>query len=108
MKADQLPVWLARLGVPPEIISIGVEADDHWCLVMDAATDGAPPGYEVFWREQGNRYDWAKFSSEQVACFYLYGRLAWSQVVRGAASGLDVPVEPATAPIPLAPPPPRG
>jgi hypothetical protein len=48
----------------------------------------------VFWREQGNRYDWARFSNEQVACHYLFGRLTWAQVARGAVGVLPA-VEPA-------------
>jgi hypothetical protein len=44
--------------------------------------------WEVFWREQGNRYDWASFSNEQVACHYLFGRLTWAQVSRGAVGVL--------------------
>jgi hypothetical protein len=38
----------------------------------------------VFWQEQGNRYDWARFDDESVACHYLFGRLAWAQVARGS------------------------
>lgn len=109
MRADQLVGWLERIGVPTGIVSIGAEADDHWCLLTDNA---GQPGWEVFWREQGNRYDWARFTSEQVACFYLYGRLAWSQVVRGALGTAPptTPPEPdasgtATAPLRLDRPP---
>ncbi|OXM47715.1 hypothetical protein [Amycolatopsis alba] len=75
--------WLAALGVPAEVVSVGTEADNAWCLML-SEEEGAEPAWEVFWREQGNRYDWARFTSEQVACHYLFGRLAWSQVARGA------------------------
>ena len=47
----------------------------------------------MFWREQGNRYDWARFSNEVVACHYLFGRLTWAQVVRGAVGVLPVAAE---------------
>jgi hypothetical protein len=99
LKADNLVEWLKAIGVPPEVVSVGVEADDAWCLVRDDNTDGATgeAGWEVFWREQGNRYDWARFSSEQVACFYLFGRLSWTQTVRKAITVND----PNPAPAPL-------
>ncbi|WP_033293251.1 hypothetical protein [Amycolatopsis jejuensis] len=83
MNTQSVRKWLDVIGVPEEVVSIGREADNTWCLQPTA--DG---GWEVFWREQGNRYDWAAFTSEQVACHYLFGRLTWSQVVRGAVGVL--------------------
>ncbi|GAA1990458.1 hypothetical protein [Amycolatopsis minnesotensis] len=82
MNVESIVRWLETIGVPTEVISVGTEADNAWCLLR-AEEDGAP-AWEVFWREQGNRYDWARFTNEQVACHYLFGRLAWSQVARGA------------------------
>ena len=85
MNAESISEWLTAVGVPPAIVSIGVEADNAWCLVRDEhADDEGVYAWEVFWREQGNRYDWARFTNEQVACHYLFGRLTWAQVVRGA------------------------
>jgi len=85
LNVETVAGWLAAVGVPPQVVSIGAEADDAWCLLRDDPADpGADPEWEVFWREQGNRYDWARFSNEQVACFYLFGRLAWTQVASGA------------------------
>ena len=95
MNAESVVELLAAVGVPAGVVSIGVEADNTWCLVAD--TDRENPGWEVFWREQGNRYDWARFTSEQVACHYLFGRLTWSQVVRGVVGVLPVAEETATA-----------
>ena len=94
MNSESVPMWLAAVGVPAEVVSIGAETDNAWCLVRDdeVAADGTV-GWEVFWREQGNRYDWARFSNELVACHYLFGRLTWAQVARGA-----VGVLPATTP----------
>ena len=96
MNADTVAQWLDVVGVPAEVVSIGAEADNAWCLLpcepedlgdgQDGAADPAAhraPEWEVFWREQGNRYDWARFSNEQVACFYLFGRLAWTQTASG-------------------------
>ncbi|GGS25231.1 MULTISPECIES: hypothetical protein [Actinokineospora] len=84
MNAESIAEWLRAVGVPEQVVSIGAEVDNTWCLLRDPAGDA----WEVFWREQGNRYDWARFSSEQVACHYLFGRLVWSQVVRGAVGVL--------------------
>jgi hypothetical protein len=87
MNSDSVLGWLEAMGVPAEVVSIGAECDDAWCLLR-TDTDGQP-GWEVFWREQGNRYDWAWFSSEHVACVYLFGRLMWTQALRGVVGTLD-------------------
>lgn len=103
MNVESIGRWLSAIGVPPEVISIGAEADNAWCVlrterVLPERPEQERPGagervvvaWEVFWREQGNRYDWASFTNEQVACHYLFGRLAWSQVARGAVGTLRV------------------
>jgi len=82
VNTDTVARWLEAAGVPAGVVSIGAEADNAWCVLRRDAGDGSE--WEVFWREQGNRYDWARFSNEQVACFYLFGRLAWTQVASGA------------------------
>jgi hypothetical protein len=85
MKAESIIDWLGSVGVPAELVSVGAERDNAWCLIRDDAPDeNGVIGWDVFWREQGNRYDWARFGNEQVACHYLFGRLTWSQVARGA------------------------
>lgn len=85
MNAESITEWLSAVGVPSEVVSVGKEADNAWCLVRDETADeDGNYAWEVFWREQGNRYDWARFTNEQVACHYLFGRLTWAQVVRGA------------------------
>ncbi|MEV4731680.1 hypothetical protein [Saccharopolyspora sp. NPDC049426] len=88
MNSESVLGWLIAMGVPEELVSIGAEADDAWCLLRTESESG--PGWEVFWREQGNRYDWASFSNEQVACFYLFGRLTWTQALRGVVGPVDV------------------
>jgi hypothetical protein len=82
MNSDSILGWLLAVGVPTEIVSIGGEADNTWCLIKEGDS------WEVFWREQGNRYDWARFTAEDVACHYLFGRLTWAQVVRGSVGVL--------------------
>ncbi|QUH04884.1 hypothetical protein HUO13_32580 [Saccharopolyspora erythraea] len=94
MNSESVLGWLESMGVPPALVSVGAEADDRWCLVREDA-DGVA-GWEVFWREHGNRYDWARFSSEQVACFYLFGRLTWTQALRGVVGPLDAAGSPAS------------
>lgn len=88
MNAESIQGWLLAVGVPAEVVSIGAEADNTWCLLP------TEEGVEVFWREQGNRYDWAAFTSEDVACHYLFGRLVWAQVVRGAVGVLPQEAKP--------------
>jgi hypothetical protein len=89
MDAESILRWLMTVGVPAEVVSVGTEADNAWCLLRDEQPDGDPT-WEVFWREQGNRYDWARFTNEQVACHYLFGRLVFAQVARGAVGPLPV------------------
>ena len=100
MNAESITTWLRAVGVPDEVVSIGAEADNTWCLLRDdhSAEEGGAVTWEVFWREQGNRYDWASFSNEQVACHYLFGRLAWAQVSRGAVGVLPATEEPQLQP----------
>ena len=102
MNAESVTSWLLAVGVPTEVVSVGAEADNAWCLLReelppDPETGEVAVAWEVFWREQGNRYDWARFTNEQVACHYLFGRLAWAQVARGAVGVLpdqEKPAEP--------------
>lgn len=98
MNAESVAGWLAAIGVPAGVVSVGAEADDAWCLLRDdsvlAENGEQAPEWEVFWREQGNRYDWARFTNEQVACFYLFGRLAWTQLASGVLN-LPPPAQPA-------------
>jgi hypothetical protein len=95
VNADTVARWIDAIGVPAGVVSIGAETDNAWCLLRcepehttspeGANTpDGPTAEWEVFWREQGNRYDWARFTNERVACFYLFGRLAWTQTASGA------------------------
>ncbi|PRX44321.1 hypothetical protein B0I33_112199 [Prauserella shujinwangii] len=89
MNTESIVRWLEAVGVPHEVVSVGSEADNSWCLLRnEEPTDDGEVTWEVFWREQGNRYDWARFTNEQVACHYLFGRLAWAQVARGAVGVL--------------------
>lgn len=89
MNIESIMRWLEAVGVPPEVVSLDAEADNTWCVLRGEEVDDAGGvAWEVFWREQGNRYDWARFTNEQVACHYLFGRLTWAQVARGAVGVL--------------------
>jgi hypothetical protein len=99
MNVESITTWLETVGVPAEVISVGTEADNAWCLLREEPLgDEGAVTWEVFWREQGNRYDWARFTNEQVACHYLFGRLTWAQVARGAVGVLPAVAEPPAAP----------
>ncbi|SDK57185.1 hypothetical protein SAMN04487820_109176 [Actinopolyspora mzabensis] len=87
MNSESVLGWLEAMGVPSQVVSVAAERDDAWCLLRDDSE--GKPVWDVFWREQGNRYDWARFSAERVACFYLFGRLTWTQALRGAVGPLD-------------------
>ncbi|GAB3548866.1 hypothetical protein J2S53_004070 [Actinopolyspora lacussalsi] len=87
MNSESVLGWLEAMGVPPRVVSVAAERDDAWCLLRDDSE--GQQVWDVFWREQGNRYDWARFSDERVACFYLFGRLTWTQALRGAVGPLD-------------------
>ena len=98
MNAESITTWLETVGVPAEVVSVGTEADNAWCLLREEPVgEDSAVTWEVFWREQGNRYDWARFTNEQVACHYLFGRLTWAQVARGAVGVLPAPAEPPVA-----------
>ncbi|GAA1246590.1 hypothetical protein GCM10009676_35990 [Prauserella halophila] len=89
MNTESIMRWLEAVGVPPEVVSLDDEVDNTWCVLREEDVDDAGGvAWEVFWREQGNRYDWARFTNEQVACHYLFGRLTWAQVARGAVGVL--------------------
>ena len=88
VNSESITRWLDAVGVPRDVVSLGATADNAWCLLRSVdQTSGEANGtvtWEVFWQEQGDRHDWARFTSEQVACHYLFGRLTWAQVARGA------------------------
>lgn len=84
VKAEALEGCLATVGIPAALLSVGAERDDAWCVLR-----GEQGAWDVFWREQGNRYDWVSFEDEATACHYLLGRLVWAQTVRGAVGVLD-------------------
>ncbi|UZJ25512.1 hypothetical protein RHODO2019_03315 [Rhodococcus antarcticus] len=99
MDAEGVRGLVRALGVPDALVSVGEEVDGTWCLVptpLDelgmATVEGEP--WEVFWREHGDRFDWVRFTDERTACWYLLGRLAHSQLLRGSLTARAAPGEP--------------
>ena len=39
MNAESITEWLGAVGVPAEVVSVGAEADNAWCLVRDDNAD---------------------------------------------------------------------
>ena len=106
VRAEELVGWLVAVGVDDATarsVRIGVETEGTWCLRAvpegsAAATgeegpdgdgdgdgeDGDGPAWEVFWSEQGGRWEWVRFTDEATACFALFGRLVWAQALRAS------------------------
>ena len=75
------------LGLPPPTVLIARASEDGalpegaeriWCVVS------GPDGWDVYWAEDGARWSWTRFDEESSACLHLFGRLAWTQMLRGA------------------------
>jgi hypothetical protein len=64
-------------GIPVDAYAIGEEVEGALCLLQ------TEQGYEVFHSADGNRHELQYFSSEEAACFYLFGVLAADAVRRG-------------------------
>jgi hypothetical protein len=65
-------------GIAVDAYAIGEEVEGALCLLQ---TD---QGFEVFHSANGNRHELQYFSSEEAACFYLFGVLAADAVRRGS------------------------
>jgi hypothetical protein len=79
MATEALFADLASLaGIPADSYSVGTEAEGALCLVQ---TDH---GFEVFLYADGARHELQLFSTEEAACFYLFGVLTAEAVRTGA------------------------
>ena len=79
MATEALFADLASLaGIPAELYSVGTEVNGALCLVPSEA------GFEVFLCANGARHELQSFSTEEAACFYLFGVLAAEAVRTGA------------------------
>jgi len=78
MATEALFADLASLaGIPAELYSVGAEVDGALCLVASER------GFEVFLCADGARHELQSFSTEEAACFYLFGVLAAEAVRTG-------------------------
>jgi hypothetical protein len=73
---------LDRIGIRREVFVLGNSAENAFCV--EQAEDGA---WEVFWMERGNKHDLVRLPSEEAACYFLLGRLTYSQLLAGAIHG---------------------
>jgi hypothetical protein len=78
MATERLFADLASLaGIPADSYAVGEEVDGAMCLVQ---TDH---GFEVFHSAGGARHELQVFTTEESACFYLFGLLAAEAVRNG-------------------------
>jgi hypothetical protein len=88
MATEALFADLASLaGIPAESYSVGAEAEGALCLVQ------TEHGFEVFLYADDARHELQLFSTEEAACFYLFGVLTAEAVRTGALARVadDVP-----------------
>ncbi len=79
LATERLFAELANLAaIPVESYAIGEEVEGALCLLQ---TDR---GFEVFHSANGNRHELQLFSTEESACFYLFGVLAAEAVRTGS------------------------
>jgi hypothetical protein len=79
MATEALFADLASLaGIPADAYSVGAEAEGALCLVQ------TENGFEVFLYAEDARHELQHFSTEEAACFYLFGVLAAEAVRTGA------------------------
>jgi len=78
LATERLFADLASLaGIPADSYAVGEEVDGAMCLVQ---TDD---GFEVFHSAGGARHELQAFTTEEPACFYLFGLLAAEAVRNG-------------------------
>lgn len=82
MNVAELAGALDQIGVSRQVVALGGSAEYAWCV--EQADDDA---WEVYWLERGNKNNLVRLPSEEAACFYLLGRLTYSQLLAGAIHG---------------------
>jgi hypothetical protein len=79
LATERLFAELANLAaIPVDSFAIGEEVEGALCLLE------TEQGFEVFHSANGNRHELQLFSTEESACFYLFGVLAAEAVRTGA------------------------
>ncbi len=83
MATERLFADLAsQAGIPADAYAVGEEVEGALCLVQ---TDD---GFEVFHSADGARHELQLFTTEESACFYLFGVLAAEAVRTGSLGRL--------------------
>ena len=78
MATERLFADLASLaGIPADSYAVGEEVEGALCLIQSET------GFEVFHRAAGARHELQVFTTEESACFYLFGVLAAEAVRNG-------------------------
>jgi hypothetical protein len=78
LATEHLFAELARqAGIPASSYAFGEEADGAFCLLQ------TPAGFEVFHAVDGAHHEVQVFTTEESACFYLFGMLAAEAVRTG-------------------------
>jgi hypothetical protein len=79
LATEQLFAELTRMaGIPPDAYALGGEVDGAFCLLQTADR------FEVFHASGGYRHELQLFSTEEAACFYLFGVLVAEAVRSGS------------------------
>jgi hypothetical protein len=79
LATERLFAELASLAaIPVDSYAVGEEVEGALCLLQ------TEEGFEVFHSADGNRHELQLFSSEESACFYLFGVLAAEAVRNGS------------------------
>ena len=78
MNLRELADALILIGIRSDFLALGGSAEMAWCVKQ--ADDGA---WEIYWLERGNKHELSRLQTESQACFYLLGRLTYSQLLAG-------------------------
>ncbi|MFC0432564.1 hypothetical protein [Kutzneria buriramensis] len=76
MNTRNLATNLQYIGLPATTVVVGGLADDHHCIMRTEDDQ-----WEVFFYERGEKRHRVVVATEDVACTYIFGLLAHSQVL---------------------------
>ena len=76
MTRKELSFALQIIGVEKQAYSPDSPVEQTWCVTQDSDRR-----WSVYWLERGNRNHLIEFRSESDACFWLLGRLSYSQIL---------------------------
>ena len=76
MTIEKLKTAVAAIGFPEEALALGGHAEQAYCLEQDP--DGK---WEAYWRERGRKHELKRFDDEEAACYYMLGKLAYTQLI---------------------------